>query len=270
LLEIVHKAVEARFSPEGWKSTGVAFEDYERMRTVRRDHSGGRRNLCPDWAMNNDQLAKIITRSMEERALVHRGTVLKRALLGSSLEERYRFAEKKIHAMEPALLERLERLQHIYATLSEEPYFHPSVLDRLAQTIEEIDTNILANRKIGAVYAGITYHYHLRGADSVEVANILALKPPHIRQTIWRMDQVARDLGFEKRPLCCGSRYGYSRPRRSRTHGPCVVPQHLVSLIGTIVPKNCDDAYEKYAQFCGLVGANPMPEDVWGNRRKRC
>jgi hypothetical protein len=44
--------------------------------------------------------------------------------------------------------------------------------------------------------AGVVYHYYRRGADSVETAQALHLKPPHVRRLAMVLGKVAGELGF--------------------------------------------------------------------------
>ena len=61
--------------------------------------------------------------------------------------------------------------------------------------IEGIDTYLRISENGGAdIIAAIVYLYYRTGYDSVGVAAELGLKPPHIRQTLWRMHQTAKRL----------------------------------------------------------------------------
>jgi hypothetical protein len=61
--------------------------------------------------------------------------------------------------------------------------------------IEGIDTYLRYTTTGGAdVIAAVVYLYFRAAIDSVGVGTELGLKPPHVRQTIWRLYQTARKL----------------------------------------------------------------------------
>jgi len=48
---------------------------------------------------------------------------------------------------------------------------------------------------VGAVVAAVVYLYFRMGYDSVEVAEQLRLKSPHVHQTIWKLAWLAEKQG---------------------------------------------------------------------------
>ena len=61
--------------------------------------------------------------------------------------------------------------------------------------IEGIDTYLRYTVNGGAdMVASAVYLYYRVGMDSVGVANELGLKPPHIRQTLYRLHQTAKKI----------------------------------------------------------------------------
>lgn len=69
-------------------------------------------------------------------------------------------------------------------------------LRHLEIEIEGIDTYLRYTENGGAdVVAAVVYLYYRTGLDSVGVGAELGLKPPHVRQTLWRLHQTAKRMG---------------------------------------------------------------------------
>ena len=173
--------VSATYSPEGWQSPGIAYEDYSRMSTQKRQKPGQGRYLeTPEWALNNTLLKKLIVRYVENRAgfrYVQPGTD----------EERLARAQKALDAsMEPraAVLKNLCR--ELIALKKAVPIDRARIRS-LEQQIENIDTTLVSNRNVALLVAGVVYRYFRLGEDSVAVAQAMGCKPPHCRQIIWRL-----------------------------------------------------------------------------------
>lgn len=214
--------VSAKKTVDGWVSTGIDFSDYSRMGTQQRKQSGERRLPTPQWAVNDEMLRELLTCFMEERAGVRkkRGTLL----------ERLARAQEIIINQRPRLSAVLDKLckdyVHIkrfgaYADLTDEEVLDiaesvfinrpllasdPSGLGARqmltskqardwAIEIEGIDTYLRYTQTGGAgVVAAIVWLYYRVGMDSVGVGAELGLKPPHIRQTLWRLHETAKKL----------------------------------------------------------------------------
>lgn len=68
-------------------------------------------------------------------------------------------------------------------------------LRHLEIEIEGIDTYLRYTENGGAdVVAAVVYLYYRTGLDSVGVGAELGLKPPHVRQTLWRLHQTAKRM----------------------------------------------------------------------------
>jgi hypothetical protein len=68
-------------------------------------------------------------------------------------------------------------------------------LRQLEIEIEGIDTYLRYTENGGAdVVAAVVYLYYRTGLDSVGVGAELGLKPPHVRQTLWRLHQTAKRM----------------------------------------------------------------------------
>lgn len=214
--------VSARKTVDGWLSTGIAFEDYSRMGTQQRKPSGERRLPTPTWAVNDKLLQELLVNFMEERASIRRKH--------GTLQERLARAQQAIINQRPRLSAVLDKLckdyVHIkrfgsYANLSDEEVLDiaekvfinrpllvsdPSGLGARQMLtakqardwqieIEGIDTFLRYTQTGGAgVVAAIVWLYYRVGMDSVGVGAELGLKPPHVRQTLWRLHETARKM----------------------------------------------------------------------------
>jgi len=68
-------------------------------------------------------------------------------------------------------------------------------IKQLEREISGIDTYLRISENGGAdIVAAIVYLYYRTGLDSVGVGGELGLKPPHVRQTLFRMHQTAKNL----------------------------------------------------------------------------
>jgi hypothetical protein len=213
--------VSAHITAAGWISNGISFDDYSRMATRTRKTSGERRLPTPIWAMNNPMLRRVLVSFMEERAFSkkERGKLRKKA----GLKERLNHARNKIISKRPAAMSVLDRLCADYVeiknnglkpgmtdkewnTTKKQPYMEFAEsqariddeqirIKQLEREIEGIDTYLRISENGGAdIVAAIVYLYYRTGLDSVGVGAELGLKPPHVRQTLFRMHQTAKNL----------------------------------------------------------------------------
>jgi hypothetical protein len=59
-------------------------------------------------------------------------------------------------------------------------------LRKLEIQIEALDTQLVTVNRMVEIVAGVVYYYSL-GCNSVQVARALAIKPPAVRQLLWRL-----------------------------------------------------------------------------------
>lgn len=211
--------VSATITATGWLSNGVSFDDYSRMSTQTRRASGERRLPTPEWAMNNPMLRRVLVQFMEERAFSKK----ERLKLKGGLKERLERAKEKIATKRPAAIVVLDRLCGEYTEIKSkglkpgmtdaewnaskaQPYMNfaegearyqdeQKRLRQLEIEIEGIDTYLRISENGGAdIVAAAVYLYYRTGLDSVGVGAELGLKPPHVRQTLWRLHQTAKKL----------------------------------------------------------------------------
>lgn len=224
--------VAAWKTAEGWESTGLAYEDYTRFATHTHKESGERRLPTPNWALNNFQLAKVLVTFMEERSGLRKPS-------GGDLRERLKRAQDRIHEVViPSYRKQLvelclqfnrykekgrytewtdEQLREEYTrkfhkdalpftdtVLAPRYRMEANTIEKTAILIENRDTFIResVNPTAGAgIIARIVYLYYRVGLDSVGVAQECGLKPPHVRQILWRLadtgEKVSQATGRE-------------------------------------------------------------------------
>ena len=161
--------------------------------------SGGRRLPTPEWAMNDAALRRVIVTFMEERAFSkkERGALRKKA----GLKERLNRALIKIISKRKLVISILDRLCEEYVQVKIENsqwpefYLNETRVASLEREIEGIDTYLRISENGGAdIVAAIVYLYYRTGLDSVGVGGELGLKPPHVRQTLFRLNQTAENI----------------------------------------------------------------------------
>lgn len=201
--------VSAHKVVDGWASTGLDYSDYGRMSTQQHKQSGERRLPTPGWAVNDTKLRELLVVFMEERA----GFRKRRK---GELRPRLNAAVEAIIAQRPRLTAILTKLCKEYSVLSTlgakpdvtdtefneartEPFlpwaegearylFEKKRKRELEIEIEGIDTYLRITKTGGAdIILSIVYLYYRVGLDSVGVGQELNLKPPHVRQTLWRL-----------------------------------------------------------------------------------
>lgn len=218
--------VSARKGADGWESPGISWDDYGRMSTHSHKQSGERRLPTPVWAVNDDLLQQVLVSFMEERAGYRKNQA-------GTLTARLARAVKAIIAHRPRQIATLTGLCKEYVQIKKlglspdttdaqwnaarkQPYL--TVADEtkgllfeeearvdaenkrkreLEIQIEALDTYLRYTPDGGAgTIAAIVYLYYRAGLDSVGVGIELKLKPPHIRQILWRLYSTAdRVLG---------------------------------------------------------------------------
>jgi hypothetical protein len=174
--------VRTDLTGNGFQTTGISFDDYHSMHLEKKKVEAQRRLETPAWAMNDLMLRDVIVRFMEMRAN------FRRAQLGTP-QERLARAIKRQLFHKPRLEEIITKLAREYVTLKKAG--NPARLNKLGQLIESIDTEIRFLGKEHTLALGVIYRYYRCGEDSVAVGNALGIKPPHVRQLLWRINKAA-------------------------------------------------------------------------------
>src|SRR6266567_2676126 len=178
--------VHAEVGADGeWTSNGIGFDDYTRMTTQTKRQSGCRRLDTPEWATDQTKLRAVITRYFELRAY---GRAKKHsAIMGVGTEqERLARAQAKMIADKPKKLAVLDGICTEYVMLKRDGG-DPAQIRKLGQLIEGLDTVICLIDRGPAVFVALVYYFYLLRMDSVGCGEALGIKPPAVRQTLFRM-----------------------------------------------------------------------------------
>jgi len=80
----------------------------------------------------------------------------------------------------------ITRLCHEYVALKRSDLRHPR-LRILEVEIQNLDTQLCFIKRPAELLVGIVQRYYRQNLDSVETGLALGVKPPAVRQTIWRL-----------------------------------------------------------------------------------
>lgn len=176
------RPVSAEVDGAGYFHTpGIDFSDYARMQTMQRKTSGERRLPTPSWAVNQAELRALLVVFFERRAGIRTpGT--------GSLIQRLNEAQRKLLAKIPAKVAVIDHLCREYMAVKSTD---PARARLLQSEIQNLDTCIrMAKMGPGGVARMVTLYYSV-GLDSVGTASEIGITPPHVRQTLWRLNQIA-------------------------------------------------------------------------------
>ena len=193
--------------------TGLDFRDTVNMQVVQRKQSGERRLPTPLWALNDKMFRELLVTFMEGRLGLKPGK--------GNMIDRLDRARLAALAQHPRLNETLDKLNMEYVQVQRDGVSADEIARRAAQPtifqesdpeldmqirqghaatkrlveleveIEGLDTYLRYTRNGGAgVLAQVVYLYYRVGLDSVGVADETGLKPPHVRQLLYRMNEV--------------------------------------------------------------------------------
>jgi transposase len=186
-----HYPVHAWHDGEEWQSTGLDHSDYRRMATHTHKQSGERRLPTPSWVFNHTDLREVICLAMEIRAclvrLLEDGPQGRRVTSWRTGTEAERLARAEKVCTELAA-EQEKRLRALCSDYTTSP--DAAARERLAKHIEHIDGIIKSYRAGAKLFAGTVYHYYHLGLDSVGVGLAMGIRPPLVRQTLFRLSRV--------------------------------------------------------------------------------
>jgi hypothetical protein len=219
----------------GFNTPGISFEDFSRMTSTQRKTTGERRLKTPSWAVTDKELQHVLVVFLEERA----GFIRKRQplvekesdLTREGLLARLAKAKAKIMHQRDGKLVVMKKLNEEYHDLRLRPDASVQRLVDLETEIQGLNTylRISENGTVDIVCA-IVYLYYRAGMDSVGVAAELGVKPPHVRQTLWRLHRSADHIaGVALKPI-------KPKPPKPRRQKPAPVVK-LCSVCGGPLPK---------------------------------
>lgn len=167
--------------------TRISFDDYERMQIYEhhRSQSPAKTLPTPEWALNDRMLREVIIAFIENRAQLRPGAGTVRERLTQAIEGLRNKAAK--------IKTDLDWMQLDYVT---EP--DSKRKRRLQIEIENYDTQLRILER-PAVLAMIPYLYYRVPMGSVGVAEQVGLRPPHVRQILFRMNEIAEELNQRKK-----------------------------------------------------------------------
>jgi hypothetical protein len=180
--------VHAEFGADHeWHSTGIDFSDYSRMQTSARAVAPGRQLETPSWAVSDTQLREVLVAFLEERAFHSRA-----GLQTGTLAERLANAQKKIIADCQKLIATIDSLCARLVLLKRSTPLTQEICTRIRNLeiqIEALDTRLRFEQRDGgaSLVTGIVFFYYRVGFCSVGTAKQLSIKPPQVRQTLWRL-----------------------------------------------------------------------------------
>jgi hypothetical protein len=225
----INAPVSTRYAGRGeWNSSGLSFDDAARCQTTHPKAFKGRRFKVPCWAVNDADLQAVIVRYLENRVFSRKAR-LKMCSSREPLRARLQRAEEALRARIAGLEVVCSKLCADYVSLRQTGT--PARLATLESLIEGTDTQIIFSRNPARIIAAVVYGYYRQGLHSVSVAAAVGLKPPAIRQILFKVWQAARQLGFpepERAPRMNDSEYnrrfscrenGTSAGRRRRASG---------------------------------------------------
>jgi hypothetical protein len=156
--------------PAGAK-TSIAFEDYRSMHTQRRKV---RSAWVPPFALNDKQLQKVLL--LRAWRYTHQG----------------KFASKTPEHIDPVETNRAATAKAIrgHQIRKDAPPIQHEMLRRHKAAIKHAGGYM-------QLHAAIAFRAWRLGMDSVAVAETVAMTPQAVRQSLWRMRDTAKDLGFE-------------------------------------------------------------------------
>lgn len=189
-----------------WESTGLSFGDYQRAHVEQRKSSFSNRRLAvPDWALKSETIGVVFISYLERRA--HNLLKLD-ALKCLSLKERFHLADVLLKQRAQKLEKRLDKLCVSFCEVRklEQTPERLKLLARLQRSIQQIDMQIIVERRAPEIVTAIIWKYFREGLNSVDVAAALGLHPPAVRQIVYRIMRTADALGFEHPPSLTRSR----------------------------------------------------------------
>jgi hypothetical protein len=151
------------------------------MQTYQHKQSAERKLPTPTWAVNDAALREVLAVYMEKRAGIRPGT--------GTLSERLARAKEAVISQRAQMNQKLDRLSRRYVAAKRRKRKRALQIE-----VEGVDTAIRISENGAAVVAAIIYLYFRVGLESPGVAEVLRLKPPHVRIVLWRMRRIAKDL----------------------------------------------------------------------------
>jgi hypothetical protein len=258
--------VSANVTADGWASSGISYDDYSGMHMTKAKQAPERRLETPEWALSDEKLRVLLVRFIELRAM-------RREQRTGQPSERLAQATKEIINRVPDLIAALERNCARYVKLKNAGA-PENEIKQLGALIEGIDTQIRLNQNgFAAKAASVVYLYYRCKMNSVEVGAELDMKPPHVRQTLWRLQKtwelIQQEKGIAASKSCeyHGESWLAFGHRRQHAWQWPVKPLEEIPLdaarVECLITEARNPHYEGYARYCARLGVNPMNWMHW-------
>jgi hypothetical protein len=228
----------------------ITFSDWERMQVYQHKQSGERRLPTPIYSLNDVFLRNLLVVFMETRLRIGEPK-------GSFSERRERVRLAAL-AQRPRLNATLDDLnkRYVQAQIDHAP---PERLKNLEMEIESLDTHLRTTQNGGlAVVAAICYFYHRLRWDSVGVALLLGVRPPYVRQILWKLNEVWKDRFNDDGSLKPNSAPILGRPPviREKTPRLARAPKFKWDIAEAICWRLSGLAYQQIGAKFGVSGAS--------------
>jgi len=170
----------------GISAASATYESFSRMSVHEHNLASGRQKEQPEWTVKPELIAQVVARFMEMRARIRKPQT------HLTIKNRIRNAERKIKADLPRQREQLVRLCKRHMEASGE------AREKLAVLVENLDTQIVVAAKAALLVTGIISYYYLQGWNSVDTARVLHIKPPHVRQVLFRLNRCWQEIRLQQ------------------------------------------------------------------------
>jgi hypothetical protein len=219
-----------------WESTGLSFDDALSCQKTSKKMFASRRFVTPAWAISNTKLQKVICGYLIQRA---HGHSRRRPSMPKGMKplEMLRYAEQLLLQKVPAQERVITTLCEDYVSMKEAGVKHPYVRT-VEALISNYDTSIIINRSAGKIVAAVVYGYYREGLSSVGIAEATGLRPPCVRQILFRVWQVAKKLGYDVEPA-----------REQKNSTTVFKDEYTGELIEAVRPKRAEAALANAADI---------------------
>jgi hypothetical protein len=182
---------------------GLSFNDFAYMQIGNKRTVVHRRKPIPVYATDHDAMRRLVVRHLELRAFTGELVVKKGPMPGT---DAYRLRRAHIKLMDD-----VPRLDALATNLccryveGKANGMSAAELRQLEIEIEAIDTQLRMSKNAPEIIVGVLYRSYCCHEDSVTVAERFGLKPPAIRQLLWRLAKTWNRMQEENAPQrACG------------------------------------------------------------------
>jgi hypothetical protein len=185
-----NRPVSVTFDSHGVRdSTGIDFESYSRMQTTKKGYVWFWKTGIPDFVMKPSKLREVISSAVENRA----GFRSREWQLPLTQQQRLVVAQKVLNEKRESRISALDSLCARYLAAREALAPRP-VVAKLESAIENLDTALRVDENAAAYITAVLYLSYRVRMNSTQVASELGLRPPHVRQILYRCNIIAKRI----------------------------------------------------------------------------